>query len=113
MGAYAIAVLDKNDPDTIVCGRQSSPLVIGVGDNEYFLASDASPFVEYTKRSGLSSKDGEVAEIRRGEPIKVTDLNNVESDVDITTSRCRYRSLKGRVSALYAQGNLRAVFHTA
>lgn len=84
VGAYAIAVLDKNDPDTIVCGRQSSPLVIGVGDNEYFLASDASPFVEYTKEV-VYLKDGEVAEIRRGEPIKVTDLNNVESDVDITT----------------------------
>ena len=54
VGAYAIAVLDKNDPDTIVCGRQSSPLVIGVGDNEYFLASDASPFVEYTKEDRKS-----------------------------------------------------------
>mgnify|MGYP005981740829 FL=1 len=84
VGAYAIAVLDKNDPDTIVCARQSSPLVIGVGDNEYFLASDASPFVEYTKEV-VYLKDGEVAEIRRGEPIKVTDLNNVEADVDITT----------------------------
>ena len=84
VGAYAIAVVAKDDPDTIIAARQSSPLVIGLGDNETFLASDASPFVEYTKEV-VYLKDGEVAEIKRGKPLKVTDLNNKEAEVDVTT----------------------------
>lgn len=83
VGAYAIAVLEKNNPDTIIAARQSSPLVIGIGENEYFLASDASPFVEYTKDC-VYLKDGEIAEIRRGEPLKITNLDNEETEIDIT-----------------------------
>lgn len=84
VGAYAIAVVEKNNPDTIIAARQSSPLVIGIGDNEFFLASDATPFVEYTK-DAVYLKDGEIAEIRRGEALKVTDLDNVESEIDVKT----------------------------
>lgn len=50
IGAYAIAIIDKEEPDKIVAARKGSPLVVGVGDNEFFLASDASPIVEYTKK---------------------------------------------------------------
>ena len=84
VGAYAIAVLEKNNPDTIIVARQSSPLVIGIGDNEFFLASDATPFVEYTKEA-VYLKDGEIAEIRRGEPLKITDLDNNDAEIDVTT----------------------------
>lgn len=84
VGAYAIAVVEKNNPDTIIAARQSSPLVIGIGDSETFLASDASPFVEYTQEA-VYLKDGEIAIIKRGEPLKVLDLNNRESKIDVKT----------------------------
>lgn len=93
VGAYAVAVLEKNNPDTIIAARQSSPLVIGIGNGEFFLASDASPFVEYTKEC-VYLKDGEIAEIRRGEPLKITDLNNVEAEVDVTTLRMSISQLE-------------------
>lgn len=49
VGAYAIVVMSKEEPDTLIAARKGSPLVIGIGDNEFFLASDATPIVEYTK----------------------------------------------------------------
>lgn len=84
VGAYAIAVVEKNDPDTIIAARHSSPLVIGIGDDETFLASDASPFVEYTK-DAVYLNDGEIAVIRRNEPLKVLNLENRESKIDVKT----------------------------
>ena len=50
IGAYAIAVLDKDNPDGIIAARKSSPLVVGIGEGEFFLASDATPIVEYTDK---------------------------------------------------------------
>lgn len=50
VGAYAIAVLDKEHPDTLIAARKGSPLVVGIGEDEYFLASDATPIVEYTDK---------------------------------------------------------------
>lgn len=84
VGAYAIAVVEKNRPDKIIAARKSSPLVIGIGDNEYFLASDATPFVEYTKDC-VYLKDEELAIIEKGEPLKILDLDNRESQIDVTT----------------------------
>ena len=84
VGAYAIAVVEKDNPDTIIAARQSSPLAVGIGDGEFFLGSDASPFVEYTKEC-VYLKDGEIAEIRRGEPLKVTNLDNQDAEIDVTT----------------------------
>lgn len=84
IGAYAIAVVEKDNPDTIVAARQSSPLVIGIGEDETFLASDATPFVEYTK-DAVYLKDGEIALIRRGEPLKIFNLDNHESKIDVKT----------------------------
>lgn len=84
IGAYAIAVIEKNDPDTIIAARQSSPLVIGIGENETFLASDATPFVEYTQ-DAVYLKDGEIAVIKRGEPLKILNLQNRESKIDVKT----------------------------
>ena len=93
VGAYAIAVLEKDNPDTIVAARQSSPLVIGIGENETFLASDATPFVEYTK-DAVYLKDGEIAEIKRGEPLKITTLDNEEAEVDVTTLKMSISQLE-------------------
>jgi len=84
VGAYAIAVVEKDNPDMIIAARQSSPLVIGIGESATFLASDATPFVEYTK-DAVYLKDGEIAVIKRGEPLKILNLENRESKIDVTT----------------------------
>ncbi len=84
VGAYAVAVLEKDNPDCIIAARKSSPLVIGIGENEMFLASDATPFVEYTKEC-VYLKDEEVAVIKRGEPLKLVTLENKENKIDVTT----------------------------
>lgn len=77
IGAYAIAVIEKGNPDRIIAARKSSPLVIGIGKDEFFLASDATPIVEYTDRV-VYLNDGEIAVITRNEPLKVVNLNNVK-----------------------------------
>lgn len=82
IGAYAIAVLEKNNPDEIIAARKSSPLVVGIGENEFFLASDATPIVEYTKKV-VYLKDEEIAVIHRGADLKVVNLNNVEMTTEI------------------------------
>lgn len=84
VGAYAIAVVEKDNPDKIIAARKSSPLVIGLGEDEYFLASDATPFVEYTK-DVVYLKDEELAVIKRGEPLRLLTLENKESEIDVKT----------------------------
>lgn len=70
VGAYAIAVFDKTKPNEIVVAKLGSPLAIGIGENEFFIASDASPFIEYTKNA-IYLEDEEMAIIRREKGIKV------------------------------------------
>ncbi len=82
IGAYAIAVLDRNNSDEIIAARKSSPLVVGIGEGEYFLASDATPIVEYVK-DVVYLNDGEIAVINRRKPLKIVNLNNIESKIDI------------------------------
>lgn len=84
VGAYAIAVLDKSDPDEIIAARKSSPLVVGIGKDEFFLASDATPIVEYTDKV-VYLEDEEIAVIRRGEKLKVVNLNNVRMKPEVKT----------------------------
>lgn len=84
IGAYAIAVVDKEDPDQLIAARKSSPLVIGIGDGEMFLGSDATPIIEYTNHV-VYLKDDEIAIICRGEPLKVINNDNEPSDIDIQT----------------------------
>lgn len=93
VGAYAIAVIEKGNPDQIIAARKSSPLVIGVGDDEFFLASDATPIVEYTQNV-VYVKDEEIAIIRRGEPLKLVTLENEEADVNITELRMSISQLE-------------------
>ncbi len=70
VGAYAIAVYDQNNPEEIVVAKLGSPMAIGIGEQEYFLASDASPFIEYTSNA-VYLEDGEIAILRRGKEIKM------------------------------------------
>ena len=96
IGAYAIAVVEKGHDDEIIVARQSSPLVVGIGDGEYFLASDATPIVEYTDRV-VYLEDGEIAVLHRGRPLKVVNFDNDECPVDV----CR---LKMNISELEKGG---------
>ncbi|MDP5077030.1 MAG: glutamine--fructose-6-phosphate transaminase (isomerizing), partial [Nonlabens sp.] len=75
IGAYAIAVFDKKKPDEIVVARLGSPLAIGVGENEFFIASDASPFLEFTKEA-IYLEDGEMAVIRTHKEIKIRKIHD-------------------------------------
>ena len=76
-GAYAIVVLDKNDPDTLISAKKGSPMVIGVGKDEFFIASDASPIVEYTKNV-VYIEDEHIAIIKRGEDLKIRTIRDKE-----------------------------------
>jgi len=78
IGAYAVVVMDKNDPDTLIAAKKGSPMVIGIGNNEdFYIASDASPIVEYTKNV-VYMEDEQVAIIRRGKELKITNLKDKE-----------------------------------
>lgn len=82
-GAYAIAVVEAGNPDTMIVARKSSPLVIGVGDGETFIASDATPIVGYTDKV-IYLKDNEVAVISRNEPLQILSLcDNKPTSIDI------------------------------
>lgn len=84
IGAYAIAVLEKDKPDTIIAARKSSPLVIGIGNGEFLLASDATPIVEYTK-DVVYLKDEEIAILQRGKPLQLVTLENEKAKIDVKT----------------------------
>lgn len=84
IGAYAIAILDKNNPNQIIAARKQSPLVVGVGENEFFLGSDASPIIEYTDKV-VYLDDGNIAVIRRDEGLKVVNIFNRELNPEIQT----------------------------
>ena len=82
IGAYAIAVVEKGNQDQIIAARRSSPMVIGIGDKEFFLASDAASIVEYTDKV-VYVNDGEVVVMDRNHPLKIVTLDNQESKIDI------------------------------
>ena len=82
IGAYAIAVMEEDNPSKMVVARLGSPLVIGIGENEFYIASDASPFVEYTQNA-LYLEDGEMATIELNKELQVRKIHNNE-EVDPT-----------------------------
>ncbi len=85
IGAYAIAVLDKRDPNQIIAARKQSPLVVGIGKGgEFYLGSDATPIVEYTDKV-VYLDDGNIAVLRRGEPLKVVNIQNVKLNPEVKT----------------------------
>ena len=73
VGAYAIAIFDINNEDQIVVAKKGSPLVVGIGEGEYFIASDATPFLEFTKKA-VYLEDDEMAVINRGQDIEVLSI---------------------------------------
>ncbi|MCR9263838.1 MAG: glutamine--fructose-6-phosphate transaminase (isomerizing) [Flavobacteriaceae bacterium] len=75
VGAYAIAVFDRTKPDEIVVAKLGSPLAIGIGENEYFIASDASPFIEFTNNA-VYLEDEEMAIVRIGKEIKMRKIKD-------------------------------------
>jgi len=75
IGAYAIAVFDKTKPNEIVVARLGSPLAIGVGEDEFFIASDATPFIEYTNNA-IYLEDGEMAVVRSHKKLKIRKIKD-------------------------------------
>ena len=84
IGAYAIAIIDKRDPTQIIAARKQSPLVVGIGKDEFFLGSDASPIIEYTDQV-VYLEDGNIAVIRQGEELKVLSILGEEQDLQVKT----------------------------
>lgn len=96
-GAYAVAIIEKDHPDTLIVARKSSPLVIGIGDEETFIASDATPFVGFTDKV-IYLKDNDVAVIQQGSPLQVFSLE------DGTPSHLNIQTLKMSVAQLEKGG---------
>lgn len=75
VGAYAIALLDSRHPDTIIAARKQSPLVVGIGEGEFFLGSDASPIIEFTDKV-VYLEDGNIAVMKAGEELQIVNIYN-------------------------------------
>lgn len=82
IGAYAIVILDKKDKNTLIAARKGSPLVVGIGVDEFFLASDASPIIEYTK-DVVYLNDEEIAIIQRGQRLKIKTIGDIDKNPEI------------------------------
>ena len=77
VGAYALVIMNRDEPDKMIAARKGSPLIIGVGENEYFVGSDASPIIEYTNRVVYLGEE-QIAFIQRGQELRITDLSSTE-----------------------------------
>ncbi len=75
IGAYAIVVISKNDPDMLIAARKGSPMVVGIGDDDFYIASDATPIAEYTKEV-IYLDDEEIVCVRKGEKIILKTIKN-------------------------------------
>ena len=82
VGAYAIAIIEKNHPDVIVAARKGSPLVVGIGEDEFFLASDATPIVEFTDKVVYIGEE-EIVTLQRGKQLKIKTIGDVEKTPEI------------------------------
>lgn len=92
VGAYAIVVVDKNNPNQLIAARKGSPLVIGIGENEYFLASDATPIIEYTNEV-VYLNDFEIAVIKDGE-LNIKTLEDVETTPYVQTLELQLEAIE-------------------
>jgi glucosamine--fructose-6-phosphate aminotransferase (isomerizing) len=82
VGAYAIVIMEKGNPDQLIAARKGSPLVIGIGQGEYFIASDATPIVEHTKNV-VYLNDEEIALITRGGELNIKSIQNIQKPYSI------------------------------
>ena len=96
VGAYALVIMDKREPDKIIAARKGSPLLIGVGENEYFVGSDASPIIEYTNKVVYLGEE-QIAYIQRGQDLRITDLKSVEQAPQVRQPRTLRASMQGRL----------------
>lgn len=96
IGAYAIVIASKEYPDMLIAARKGSPLVVGIGDGEFFLASDATPIVEYTKQV-VYLEDEEIAIIRRNQDLQIKTIKNKKRNPYV-------QQLEMTLSALEKQG---------
>lgn len=106
IGAYAIAILDKRNPNQIIAARKQSPLVVGIGkDGEFYLGSDASPIIEYTDKV-VYLEDGNIAVMRLGEELQVVNIQNVKLNPEVQTVDIDLGQIeKGGFPSLYVEGN--------
>jgi glucosamine--fructose-6-phosphate aminotransferase (isomerizing) len=79
-GTYAIVVVSKDDPDTMVAAKKGSPLAIGVANGEFFVSSDATPIVEYTKEI-VYLEDEQIAVLAKGQDLKIVSLDDIEQEI--------------------------------
>ncbi len=93
VGAWAVAVVERGEAGRIIAARKSSPLVVGVGEGEFFLASDATPIVEYTDRV-VYPADGQIVELSLAEGLRVTDMAGNEAGVEIEQLRLSISQLE-------------------
>ena len=93
VGAYAIVIIDKNDPDTLIVARKGSPLVVGIGDKEFFVASDATPIVEYT-REVVYLNDEEIAILKRNDELKIRTITNIAKTPYVQTLEINLSALE-------------------
>lgn len=77
VGAYAIVILSKDSPESLIGAKKGSPMVVGIGENEFFMASDATPIIEHTKNV-VYLNDEEIVEVTLGEEIKIRNIENEE-----------------------------------
>ncbi len=77
IGAYALVVISEQEPDTLIAARKGSPMVIGIGKDDFYIASDATPIVEYTKNV-VYMNDEEIAILKKGQPLKIKTIANKE-----------------------------------
>jgi|AntRauTorckE5430_2_1112549.scaffolds.fasta_scaffold00055_7 glucosamine--fructose-6-phosphate aminotransferase (isomerizing) len=92
-GAYAIAVIDRNNPDVLVGARKQSPLVVGIGEGEYFIGSDASPFLDSTKRV-VYLEDNQIAMISMAKGLQIKNSDNEEQPPFIQTLDLQIEALE-------------------
>lgn len=93
IGAYAIAIIDKSNPNQLIAARKGSPLIIGVGDKEFLIGSDATPIVEYTKKV-IYLEEEQIAVMRRNGDLAITDLSNVKQTPIIQTLKMNLDQLE-------------------
>lgn len=96
IGAYAIVIASEEHPDMLIAARKGSPLVVGIGDNEYLLASDATPIVEHTRKV-VYLEDEEIAIVKKGQELKIKTIKNKAKDPYV-------QELEMNLSALEKQG---------
>lgn len=93
VGAYAIVIIDKNENDKLIAARKGSPLVLGIGNKEFYVASDATPIVEYT-RDVVYLNDEEIAVIKRNGDLKIKTISNIEKTPYIQTLEINLSALE-------------------